>query len=165
MKQLLLIAVSIVFICTSASAQMLPPAAMVKCTATKDVETFIRTVRGLWLTAWHHSDWEPSKYVKSAYNLATRENEPCEALVGWDKVTAGRFLAVKNFENRMVQIDISGLEKPDVDTMRKYVSENGFKKGFTSSYETWETKDVVVEIPNTWEKSNLKISVYAKIGK
>ena len=165
MKKLLLIAVSIVFTSSSASAQMLPPEAMVKCTSTKDVQSFMSVVKSTWLTPWGHKDWAPSTAVRSAYNQATRNNAPCEAFTGWDKVTAGRFLAVKNFENKMVQIDLSGLEKPDVDTMRKYVSENGFKKGYTTSWETWESNDVVVEIPNTWDTRYLKISVYAKIGK
>ncbi len=164
MKHLLLTAF-VAAITTTVSAQMLPPEAIVKCTATKDVKSFMNVVKSTWLTPWGHTDWAPSKAVRNAYNLATRENAPCEAFAGWDKVTAGRFLAVKNFEDKMVQVDLSGLEKADIDTMRKYVEENGFTKGYTTSWETWTTNDVVVELSNKWESRYLKIAVYAKLPK
>ena len=165
MKKILLLALVGAFTSATVSAQMLPPEAIIKCTATKNVQAFMEVVKKTWLTPWGNNNWAPSKAVRSSYNMATRDNAPCETFAGWDKVTAGRFLAVKNFENKMVQVDLSGLEKPDVDSMRKYVSENGFKKGYTTSLETWENNDVVVEIPNKWDTRYLKISVYAKLAK
>jgi hypothetical protein len=163
MKKLIPFVVTCTFLYTIANAQALPPDALIKCVATKDVKTFITTVRGIWLTPYGHQDWAPSKAVRGAYNNVTRENAPCELISGYEKMGKGRFLAVKNFEDKMIQIDMSKLDITDVEAARKYLTENGFTKGNSTSWETWESKEVTVELPNPWDKDYLKLSVYAKM--
>lgn len=164
MKKLILFIVTYTFFYTVADAQALPPEALIKCVATKDVKSFITTVKGIWLTPYGHKDWAPSKAVRGAYNNATGENAPCELIAGYEKTGRGRYLAVKNFEDKMIQIDMSTLELTDIEATRKYVTENGFTKGITTTVETWESKDVVVELSNPWDnKDYLKLSVYAKM--
>jgi hypothetical protein len=147
------------------SAQAIPPAEMVKCVATKDVKSFVGYVKGIWLTPWGHKDWQPSGAVRKGYNNVTGNSDPCEYISAYDKTTNGRYIAVTNFEDKMVQVGYSSIEKPEVDSIRNYLKENGFTKGHTTSWETWESKDVIAEVPNPWETSYLKVTMYVNTKK